>query len=323
MRKWGIYIKVFKLIFIVTVALLLSSCNSIIGGSSKEEDSTIIYLKEARKNFQTNLLNEKNTDSEAVKPASKDLELIKYDTEIGKMSAYISPDPKDGSKKPLIIWLSDGFANSISDISWKEQTENDQSASIYRKSGILMMYPSLRGGNKNPGNVESFYGEVNDVFSALKYAASLDYVDKERIYLGGHGTGGTIALLAAEYDSGFRAVFSFGPVADISDYGQENLNFDINDKSEVAVRSPILFLNTIFTPTFVFESIVNGNFVALEAMRNNNKNKNVHFYAVESVDHFSILSPANKLIAEKINNDIEKDTNIIFSNDEIQNLSDY
>ncbi len=116
-----------------------------------------------------------------------------------------------------------------------------------------MMYPSLRGGNKNPGFIEGFYGEVDDVLGASEYLAKLDYVDPKRIYLGGHSTGGTLALLVAESTDRFRAVFAFGPVEDASDYGSKYLPFDISNRKEVDLRSPIKWLQAIRNPTFVFE----------------------------------------------------------------------
>ena len=68
----------------------------------------------------------------------------------------------------------------------------------YRRAGIVMMYPSLRGGNDNPGRREGFLGEVDDILAAAEYLARESYVDPGRIYLGGHSTGGTLAMLAAE-----------------------------------------------------------------------------------------------------------------------------
>ena len=82
-----------------------------------------------------------------------------------------------------------------------------------------MMFPSLRGGNDNPGRKEGFLGEVDDVLAAADFLATVDYVDPRRLYLGGHSTGGTLVLLVAESSDRFRAVFSFGPVDDVSGYG--------------------------------------------------------------------------------------------------------
>ena len=75
-----------------------------------------------------------------------------------------------------------------------------------------MMFPSLRGGNDNPGVREGFFGEVDDVLAAAEYLSKQAFVDPQRIYLGGHSTGGTLVLLVAECSGRFRAVFSFGPV---------------------------------------------------------------------------------------------------------------
>jgi hypothetical protein len=40
-----------------------------------------------------------------------------------------------------------------------------------------MMFPSLRGGNDNPGAREGFYGEVDDVVAASEFLARQPYVD--------------------------------------------------------------------------------------------------------------------------------------------------
>ncbi len=93
--------------------------------------------------------------------------------------------------------LTGGFSNSISAIAWTPgPVSNDQSASGFRDAGIVMMYPSLRGGNNSPGYIETFYGEVDDVLAAAKALAALDYVDAKRIYLGGHSSGGTHTAFA-------------------------------------------------------------------------------------------------------------------------------
>src|SRR5436305_720847 len=134
---------------------------------------------------------------------------------IGPTAAYLSPDPRDGKKHPAIIWITGGDCNSIGDVWTPEPRDNDQTAAAYRKAGILMMFPSLRGGNVNPGVREGFLGEVDDVLAAADFLAQQTYVEPGRIYLGGHSTGGTLVLLVAECSDRFRAVFSFGPVSDV------------------------------------------------------------------------------------------------------------
>jgi dienelactone hydrolase len=162
------------------------------------------------------------------------------------------------------------------------------------------MYPSFRGGNDNPGFREGFYGEVDDVISAAQWLAKQPYVDPKRIYLGGHSTGGTLALLVAESTGGFRAVFSFGPVDDVRGYGPEELPFDLGDNKEAELRAPILWLNAINRPTFVFEGSSEGNIDAVREIARATQNPNVQCYEIAGKTHFSILADLTSLIAKQI-----------------------
>jgi acetyl esterase/lipase len=244
---------------------------------------------------------------------------VEYPTPLGNLAAYVSPAPADGQKHAAIIWIVGGFANTISEIAWNPgPAENDQSASAFRDAGILMMYPSLRGGNQNPGCLEGFYGEVDDVLAAADYLAALDYVDAQRIYLGGHSTGGTLVMLVAECPNRFRAVFAFGPVADVRGYGEENLPFDLANREEAALRAPGRWLQGVAVPTFVFEGNGRrGNLGELTAMARANRNPSIHFHPVKGGDHFSILQPVSRLVAAKILQDDGPDSNLVFTEAEL------
>lgn len=212
--------------------------------------------------------------------------------------------PGTGKKHPLVIWLVGGFSNGISDLAWSDDNpvSNDQSASQYRKAGLAMMFPSLRGGNNNPGFKEGLYGEVDDVIAAADYAAKLPWVDPNRIYLGGHSTGGTLALLVAEAsDERFRAVISFGPTDSVAGYGQKILPFDVANKREAYVRAPIEFLGSIKRPTIVIEGTDNrSNVDSLKALQQRNRNPLVTILPAVGKDHFSVLAPMNRCFAGKI-----------------------
>ncbi len=179
-----------------------------------------------------------------------------------------------------------------------------------------MMYPALRGGSANPGFKEGLYGEVDDVIAAAEYAAKLDYVNTNRIYLGGHSTGGTLVLLAAEYTNRFRAVFSFGPAGSVADYGLKELPFDVRNRKEAALRAPRAFLSDIRTQTFVMEG-TEGNREDLEDMRRISKNPAIKFILVPKIDHFGILQPASKVIAEKILSDSSSKSRFELNADQI------
>jgi dienelactone hydrolase len=159
-------------------------------------------------------------------------------------------------------------------------------------AGIVLMFPSLRGGNDNPGKKEYFLGEIDDVLAATDYLAAQPYVDKNRIYLGGHSTGGTLALLVAESSNRYRAVFSFGPTDDVSNYPPEYRAFDAANIREALIRSPGRWLHSLQSPLFVFEGTDQANNIpALQTMAAAaNKNPLAHFYAVKGASHFSILT---------------------------------
>ncbi|MFO0936942.1 MAG: prolyl oligopeptidase family serine peptidase [Gemmataceae bacterium] len=232
---------------------------------------------------------------------------VDYKSPIGELGAYLTLTIKDGKKHPAIIWIHGGDCNSIGDVWTPASASNDQTAAQYRKAGLVMMYPSLRGGNENPGLREGFYGEVDDILAAAQYLATQPDVDPERIYLGGHSTGGTLVLLvaAAAPAKMFRGVISFGPVEDVEGYGPNNpyCPFDMSNPMELALRAPIRWNKDIQTPTYIIEGNRDGNIESLRAMKSESKNANLHFFTAMNGTHFSILAPINKLIAEKIASD--------------------
>ncbi|HYF36211.1 MAG TPA: prolyl oligopeptidase family serine peptidase [Prosthecobacter sp.] len=248
----------------------------------------------------TKLVRQEKIGEPVPEPPEGMFDRVGYDTMLGKMAAYVSPDPKDGKKHPIIIWRVGGFANSIGGTEWeKAEPDNDQSAAQYRKAGVLMMYHSLRGGNMNPGFIEGCYGEVEDLLAAAAFAKKLPYVDPEQIYLGGHSVGGTLALLAAAMDKNpFKAVIAFGPIHSTAEYGPKNVPFDVEDKMEIAGRAPVIFLNTIGVDTWVIEG-TKGNVESLRHMRKFSQNPKVRFVEVPG-NHFEILAPLNAVVAKRI-----------------------
>jgi acetyl esterase/lipase len=299
-----------KLIGLSLLPFLLAGCTS--SGATGAAS-----LTQARQGFQTSLQPQQDTKEAAeVAPASV-FSTVKYTAPGGQLAAYVSPNPGDGKKHPAIVWITGGDCNTIGDVWTPAPPDNDQTAAAFRKAGIVMMFPSLRGGNDNPGAKEGFLGEVDDVLAASKYLESQTYVDPKRIYLGGHSTGGTLALLTAECSDRFRAVFAFGPVEDISGYGADSgfLPFDIKNEQEVQLRSPGYWLDSVRSPTWVLEGS-GGNIESLRALEQASSNVNLHFVEVKGANHFSALAPTNTLIAQKIVADTGETTDISLSTED-------
>ena len=273
------------------------------GAAELPKDSTIdasVSFAEAHDAFRTTLVREENDDYPIPAPPEGVFDLVSFPSKVGELAAYVSSDPGDGEKHPMIIWIVGGWGNGIDDFPWVyPERDDDQTGSAFWQSGILTMYPSFRGGNGNPGCYEALFGEVDDIVSAYEYAASLPYVDTDRIYLGGHSTGGTRALLASEYTDKFRAVFCFGAVDEIKYHNNSQFTFDTDNVDEHVMRSPIYWLDNVKSPTFLVEGR-DGNSENLERIQEVSENDNIHCYVIDGEDHFSVLAPATRLIAEKI-----------------------
>ena len=284
--------------------------------SAKELTESYDSFAQAHDAFTTTLTREENSDSLPQEPP-EGFDLVSYPSKVGDLAAYVSSDPGDGEKHPLVIWVVGGWGYGISANPWSyPEWSNDQTGSAFWQAGILTMYPSFRGANGNPGHFEALFGEIDDIASAYEYAASLPYVDPDRIYLAGHSTGGTRALLASEYTDKFRAVFCFGAVDEIKYHNNTQFTFDTDNEAEFAMRSPIHWLDDVKSPTFLIEGR-DGNSANLERMEQATRNENIHCYVIENADHFSTLAPLTRLTAQKILADTGAEPSISITQEEL------
>ncbi|HET9657016.1 MAG TPA: prolyl oligopeptidase family serine peptidase [Kineosporiaceae bacterium] len=279
-------------------------------------------LAQARKGFTTHLVKHVRAGSAVETPPPGSVRLVHYPSPVGSLPAYLAPAP-DAGRHPAIIWITGGDYNSIGDVWSRPPAGNDQTAAQYREAGIVMLYPSLRGGNDNPGYQEGFLGETEDILAAADFLARQPGVDPQRIYLGGHSTGGTMALIESEYTGRFRAVFSFGPVGAPDQYDPPSLQQpgDPADPRELQLRSPVRWLGSITSPTFVFEGTgAPSNKLSLLELKSRNTSPLAHFHPVEGYTHFSVLGPVNRLIAQKIVADSGPACDITFTAQELAGL---
>lgn len=294
------FIKISKIL----IFIFLSGC------SFNQEIEHKEQIKKTKKNepklvrseFKTNLVDPQKGDQRLPSAPSDIFKKIKYKTKIGYMKAIVSK-PKDYKKRyPAIIWLSGGFpVGGFDESMWRPvDPSNDQSAKIYREKGIIMMYPTLRGTFGNPGYQENFLGEVDDVISAIQYLKSLSFVDPNRIYLGGHSTGGTLALLVASATNDLCTTFSFGPVANPAWYGPEAILYNSENINEMLIRSPAYHIGDVKSNLMIIEGAQDGNADSVHLLKSLSKGLPVKAIVLDDYDHFSVLSPANEIIADKI-----------------------
>ncbi len=263
-------------------------------------------LLDARKGHVTKLVKKESNKVDFPVPPKDLFSVIEYPSKVGKLKACLSIPTDKKKKNPAIIWLTGGFpVGGVGEYVWEKiNPKNDQSAQSYRHAGMVMMYPTFRGDQGNPGNIEGYYGEVDDVISAYEYLSKLEYVDKDRIYIGGHSSGATLALLAAAATDKFRGVIAFGPSLDpVEDYSAKYFYHDLEDAKENALRSVITHLDSIKTPTLVIEG--DRQYSKVEGLKKAIKNKTIIQSYPREANHFDVIYPINRMIAYDLMEDAD------------------
>lgn len=292
----GTSLAVFSLILSVAVSDLEGTAGFSVGEGRTPTESDSFTLPLLRANVDTKI--HFPTDrSPAPTPPADIFDKVYYPAELGNNVAYITPATQTSEKRPGVIWISGGFDWGLSADFWVPSfADNDQSARAFREEGLILMIPALRGSNENPGDNQCMWGEVDDIIAAADYLATHSNVDPERIYLGGHSTGGTLALLVAASTDRFRGIFAFGPVAE---HYYDGCLPNNTSETELRLRSPVHFVSDIRTPTYVIEGARSGNAGDVDELREV-ASPLVSFTVVAGRDHFDILAPATRAIAQTI-----------------------
>ena len=223
---------------------------------------------------------------------AKGVKLVRYDSKVGKLAAYLAKK----NAKAAVIWLGDPQLFSPSQLWATLDKKSDTSGWAFREKDITVMYPLLRGRSQNPGRVEHLYGEVDDVLSALAYLKKLKGIDPSQIYLVGHKSGATLALLAAAASHEFAGVVAFA--AGTKTYDAASASFEYTAE-ELYFRTPKHHLSSIRTPT-VLVSTKDALRDELELLMHVEQNTLLQMAPLDHADNMTALYPINALIADVI-----------------------
>lgn len=254
-------------------------------------------LQEARRGFATKVRTHPVDGAPPSPPPPGVVDLVSYPAPLGGNAAYVSPVVK-GARRPAVVYIHGGFDWELFPIWEPQPRDNDQSGAAFLRPDMVVMLPSLRGTHTNPGAAECMFGEVDDLLAAGRFLKNRPDVDPDRIYLVGHSTGATLALLvAASQDQPFKAVFALGPISNPQSYGAICGVPHLPD-DEARVRAPIEFLEHIKVPTWVIEG-EDGNIESLLQMEQFAP-PTMRFVQVSNASHFDIIRPVTELLAQQI-----------------------
>lgn len=154
----------------------------------------------------------------------------------------------DAGRRPAVLFVHGG--GSLDAAHW-------QMSQPFRDAGFIVMMPVLRGEDGQPGDFSMFYDEVDDVLAVADVLARQPDVDPQRIYLAGHSSGGSLALLAALASHRFRAVASFSGSPDFARLvalpgADAVVPYDPGDAREVRMRSAFEFAASFTCPARLF-----------------------------------------------------------------------
>ena len=259
-------------------------------------------LTAARADFATCLTRLEHEHFPPPEPPPELFLLVRFPSPAGHLAAYLTPGAGNGVPQPVLIWLPGQFHAGLSTTAWEfGDKPSSPDPRVCLAEGVRLMIPSFRGGNDNPGAQEGFLGEVDDVLAAAAYLRTRSDIEPTRIYLGGHSTGGTLALLVAETGTRlFQSIIALGPRHEISTYSPDHLPFDTDNMEECAMRSPIGWLESIQAHTLVLEGDHKGNRKSWRALKATAQSGLMEFHEVPGADHFSLVLPVTALVVQKI-----------------------
>lgn len=224
-------------------------------------------------------------------PVPENANEVQYTSGELKLKGLLSRDPGDGKKRPAVVFLHGGFAFGGGD--WDD-------AARFTQFGFIVFAPMLRGENGNPGNYESFFGEVDDAIAAGKYVAALPNVDATNIFVAGHSVGGVLTTLVAMRPSPYKAAAAFDGYLDMETWVAHSpdsyIPYDRSSKEEIRVRNPMAFASSICCPLRLFSGEAKK-INALFAERAHNAGKDCELVIVPG-DHQQMVAPAVKKASE-------------------------
>ena len=139
--------------------------------------------------------------------AAKEREPIFYPSDGLRITGLLSK-PAGAGPFPLALINQGGFESAKS---------VGRLLDLFARLGYVAIAVDYRGVGRSEGRREMAKGEVDDVLNAIEYAATLPYVNAQRVVVWGFNHGGTIALLAAARTPAIKGVVTVGAPIELAE----------------------------------------------------------------------------------------------------------
>lgn len=174
---------------------------------------------------------------------------IEYTSGKLKLKAWLLRPETEGPV-PTVVYAHSGYALNPREVA---------AIKIFQYRGYAVLAPTWRGEQGNPGSVEFFRGEVDDLIAAGKYAAKQPWADPKRLYVIGLAEGATLTMLSSFLPNPFcEAITVQGSTRQLDYFSRVLLRiqptFDFRNYRELAVRSPYCFPSSLDTPLVMIEA---------------------------------------------------------------------
>jgi dipeptidyl aminopeptidase/acylaminoacyl peptidase len=224
-------------------------------------------------------------------PSAPSIKPVFYDSGGKKLKAWLV-FPKRKGKCPAVLFDHGGYGVGAGDI---------REIRPFVEAGFVVMLPSVRGENGNPGEFELCFGEIEDLKAALNYLAKLPQVDSHMLFAAGHSLGATNVMLLAESDGRLKKVAGCGGYPNMAmgnNLYQDILPFNQRGEHELELRSPALWVSNLKCPMLLCygsNDQVEHEYKRLAqdmADRPGAKGKTIVIEDISGADHFQAITPA-------------------------------
>lgn len=260
------------------------------------------YVEEWR-SFKTDLVRKEKSfqKGDDLTKSKNGIVPVVYRSDGMKLRALLVKGPLEkGKRKPALVYLHGGFALSYGQM---------ERVKLFTDAGFVVLAPSWRGENGNPGYFEAFFGEVRDAKAAIRWISKQDYVDPDRIYAFGWSVGGGIALnLSLHGDVPLKLTGSSAGLYDldlIKAWATEDdyikFPYDYRNERENYFRLPIYNLRQMVRPHITYIGKEDGYSQSKALVDGLYKGLETKFKLVEVPgDHMSSVAEAMRLFIKEI-----------------------